>query len=211
MVIEQMVLHLEELEASLAQAQPLTQPAASDAIQPPKLRPVRRKQFPEHFERNENRIEPRECACPECGGPLGSIGKPGTAEVLKVKTITFTVTRHIRPKKRCSKCSIIVQAPAPSRPIEKSFAGASLLALVLTGLLTQSFRTLIEVLSTIVRAPDSVVVPRSTCRRRPIPPNNSRLGFRASVAFRQGWQRNSAQERFAVGGGRMQTHAGGER
>src|SRR5436305_4069557 len=29
-------------------------------------------------------------------------------------------------------CATIVQAPAPSRPIPKSFAGASLLALVLT-------------------------------------------------------------------------------
>ncbi len=52
--------------------------------------------------------------------------------MLDVKTVTFTVTRHIRPKKRCAKCSCIVQAPAPSRPIERSFAGASLLALVLT-------------------------------------------------------------------------------
>ena len=52
--------------------------------------------------------------------------------MLEVKTVTFTVTRHIRPKKRCSNCSCIVQAPAPSRPIEKSFAGASLLALVLS-------------------------------------------------------------------------------
>jgi|GEM_PF-2171861 len=42
------------------------------------------------------------------------------------------MTRHIRPKKRCSTCSTIVQAPAPSRPIERSFAGASLLALILT-------------------------------------------------------------------------------
>jgi transposase len=52
--------------------------------------------------------------------------------VLEVKTVTFTVTRHIRPKKRCVKCATIVQASAPSRPIPKSFAGASLLALVLT-------------------------------------------------------------------------------
>jgi transposase len=52
--------------------------------------------------------------------------------VLEVKTVTFTVTRHIRPKKRCSACSVIVQAPAPPRPIEKSFAGASLLALILS-------------------------------------------------------------------------------
>lgn len=52
--------------------------------------------------------------------------------MLEAKTLTFTVTRHIRPKKRCTKCSAIVQAPAPSRPIEKSFAGASLLAPVLS-------------------------------------------------------------------------------
>jgi transposase len=129
--LEQMVLHLEELEAGLAQQQSLMQPTTADTAEPVKGQPVRRKQFPEHFERNENRIEPKECACPECGGPLGSIGKPDTAEVLEVKAITFTVTRHIRPKKRCSKCSVILQAPAPSRPIEKSFAGASLLALVL--------------------------------------------------------------------------------
>ena len=60
---------------------------------------------------------------------MGALGTD-TAEVLEIKTISFTVTRHIRPKKRCSKCAVIVQAPAPARPIEESFAGASLLALV---------------------------------------------------------------------------------
>ena len=65
------------------------------------------------------------------GGPLGVLGSD-TAEVLEVKTVTFTVTRHIRRKQRCSACSVIVQAPAPSRPIERSFAGASLLALILS-------------------------------------------------------------------------------
>jgi len=60
-------------------------------------------------------IEPKECACPDCGGPLKGLGKD-EAEVQEVKTVTFTVTRHIRPKKRCMKCATIVQAPAPSRP-----------------------------------------------------------------------------------------------
>lgn len=54
------------------------------------------------------------------------------AEILEVKTVTFKVTKVIRPKKRCVKCATILQAPAPSRPIQKSFADASLLALVLT-------------------------------------------------------------------------------
>jgi hypothetical protein len=126
--IEQMVLSLEELEASVAQAQVTASPAAAA---PEKGQPTRRKHLPEHFERIDNTIEPSECACPDCGGPLGLLGSD-TAEVLEVKTVTFTVTRHIRPKKRCSTCSVIVQAPAPPRPIEKSFAGASLLALILS-------------------------------------------------------------------------------
>jgi len=128
--IEQMVLSLEALEASVAEA-PVPASAAIEVVVPEKGQPTRRKHLPEHFERIDNMIEPSECACPDCGGPLGLLGSD-TAEVLEVKTVTFTVTRHIRPKKRCSTCSVIVQAPAPSRPIEKSFAGASLLALILS-------------------------------------------------------------------------------
>ncbi|MGP1667073.1 MAG: IS66 family transposase, partial [Rhodanobacter sp.] len=126
--IEQMVLGLEALAPSVATA---ARSPAMDAATPDNEPPTRRKHLPEHFERIDNRIEPSECTCPGCGGPLGLLGSD-TAEVLEAKTITFTVTRHIRPKRRCSSCSIIVQAPAPSRPIEKSFAGASLLALVLS-------------------------------------------------------------------------------
>jgi CubicO group peptidase (beta-lactamase class C family)/transposase len=128
--IEQMVLSLEELEASIVQAQ-LPASAATDAAAPDRGQPTRRKHLPEHFERFDHTIEPSECACPDCGGPLGLLGTD-TSEVLEVKTVSFTVARHIRPKKRCSTCSVIVQAPAPSRPIEKSFADASRLALILS-------------------------------------------------------------------------------
>lgn len=125
--LEQMVL---SLEASVANAQAPAVPAAQPAVTP-KIQPIRRQRLPAHFERIDNTIEPSECACPDCGGPLGLLGTD-TAEVLEARTVTFTVTRHIRPKKRCSTCSVIVQAPAPARPIEKSFAGASLLALILS-------------------------------------------------------------------------------
>jgi len=122
----QLALSLEELAAiARAESEPDSAPAARE-------KPVRRKHFPEHFERIEEVIEPEECRCPECGGALKGFGTPDEAEVLEVKTVTFTVTRHIRPKKRCPKCSTIVQAAAPARPIEKSFAGASLLSLILT-------------------------------------------------------------------------------
>jgi transposase len=128
----QLPLTLEELKAAVAEAERQVQALPEiAAVQAPKGQPVRRKQLPEHFERISHVIEPKGCACAQCGGPLGDLGKD-EAEVLEVKTVTFTVTKHIRPKKRCKKCGTVVQAPAPSRPIEKSFAGASLLALVLT-------------------------------------------------------------------------------
>jgi transposase len=128
----QLPLSLEQLQAAVAQAVREAQ-AVSEAQTPPeKIKPVRRKHLPEHFERITNVIEPQECTCPDCGGALSPLGQADAAEVLEVKTVTFQVTRHIRPKKRCSKCATIVQAAAPSRPIPRSFAGASLLALILT-------------------------------------------------------------------------------
>ncbi len=128
----QIPLTFEELQAALAEAAREMPVTSSAALPPEKGKPVRRKSLPEHFERIDNIVQPPECVCPDCGGTLSSLGKPDEAEVLEVKTVTFKVTRHVRPKKRCSRCSTIVQAPAPSRPIERSFAGASLLALILT-------------------------------------------------------------------------------
>ena len=128
----QLPMSFEELKAALAEAERQVEAAGQvPAAEVPKGKPVRRKKLPEHFERIEQVIEPKACTCPDCGGPLKNLGQDAS-ELLQVKTVTFTVTRQIRPKKRCTKCSAIVQAPAPSRPIEKSFAGASLLALVLS-------------------------------------------------------------------------------
>ncbi|MGH7106600.1 MAG: IS66 family transposase [Acetobacteraceae bacterium] len=127
----QLPMSFEELKAAVREAEQQAQSTAIPTCDAPKGKPVRRKKLPEHFERIANIIEPAECTCPQCGGELKPLGQD-ESEVLEVKTVTFTVTRHIRPKRRCTKCSAIVQAPAPSRPIEKSFAGASLLALVLT-------------------------------------------------------------------------------
>jgi len=43
----------------------------------------------------------------------------------------FKVIRHVRPKLSCDHCDRIVQAPAPSRPIDRGLAGPGLLAHVL--------------------------------------------------------------------------------
>ena len=45
---------------------------------------------------------------------------------------SFQVMRHVRPKLCCTGCDVIVQAPAPSRPIDRGLAGPGLLAHVLT-------------------------------------------------------------------------------
>jgi transposase len=43
----------------------------------------------------------------------------------------FKVIRIVRPKLSCAGCSLVVQAPAPSRPIDRGLAGPGLLAHVL--------------------------------------------------------------------------------
>jgi transposase len=127
----QITLSLEEITAAMTNTLNTAANAAPAGTKKEKVKPVRRKQFPEHFERIDNRIEPDEHNCPDCGGEMSELGKPDVAEVIETKTVTFTVKRHIRPKKRCCRCSTIVQAPAAPRPLERSFAGSSFLALIL--------------------------------------------------------------------------------
>jgi transposase len=43
----------------------------------------------------------------------------------------FKVIRHVRPKLSCAACERIVQAEAPSRPIDRGLPGPGLLAHVL--------------------------------------------------------------------------------
>jgi len=53
------------------------------------------------------------------------------SEMLEYMPASFLVVRHVRPKLSCMKCDHIVQAVAPSRPIERGVAGPGLLAHVL--------------------------------------------------------------------------------
>jgi transposase len=53
------------------------------------------------------------------------------SEMLEYMPASFFVVRHVRPKLSCTKCDHIVQAWAPSRPIERGVAGPGLLAHVL--------------------------------------------------------------------------------
>ena len=53
------------------------------------------------------------------------------SEQLEYVPETFKVVRHVRPKFTCTGCDRVVEAPAPSRPIERGLAGPSLLAHVI--------------------------------------------------------------------------------
>jgi transposase len=74
-------------------------------------------------------IEPRQEACPDCGGTLRPLGED-ISEVLECVPARFKVIRTIRPKLSCGGCSRIVQEPSPNRQIDKGFAGPGLLAAI---------------------------------------------------------------------------------
>jgi transposase len=92
-------------------------------------RPVR-KPLPAHLPREVEVHQPASCQCPDCGNALRRIGEE-VSEQLEYIPARFKVIRHVRPKFACTRCDVIVQADAPSRPIARGLAGAGLLAHVL--------------------------------------------------------------------------------
>jgi transposase len=128
--IEQLELKLEELEANRAESASVIEPPATASTPAPAARPARRP-LPEHLPRQIETHTPAEQACPQCGGTLAKLGED-VSEMLEYVPAIFKVIRHVRPKLSCTGCDAIVQAPAPSRPIERGLAGPGLLAHVLT-------------------------------------------------------------------------------
>jgi transposase len=130
--IEQLELRLEDLEASQAESLvPGKDNLASEAATPvtPPRRPAR-KPLPEHLPRKTRTYVPEQTRCPACGGALRPLGED-VSEMLEYVPAHFEVIRLVRPKLSCTGCEQIVQASAPSRPIERGLAGPGLLAHVL--------------------------------------------------------------------------------
>ena len=118
--VEQLELLVEELETGLA-ASPVPAVAPAALRTPPARRPL-----PPTLPR-ETQVHATACVCPDCGGALKELGED-VAEQLEFIPEHFKVVRHVRPKFACGKCDLIVQAPAPSRPIDRGLAGPGLLA-----------------------------------------------------------------------------------
>jgi transposase len=131
--IEQLELRLEDLQSrpaeSASQGESPSAAAVSALLISTAAKAVRRP-LPDHLPRQTQRHEPKESACPDCGGELSKLGED-VSEMLEYVPASFFVIRHVRPKLSCTKCDHIVQAPAPSRPIERGIAGPGLLAHVL--------------------------------------------------------------------------------
>jgi len=128
--IEQLELRLDELETAQAEQSALSRtPVVVTSAATEKEKPGRRP-LPEHLPREVRKYLPKQAACPDCGGKLKSLGED-ISEILEYVPARFKVIRQVRPKLACVCCERIVQAAAPSRPIERGVAGPGLLAHVL--------------------------------------------------------------------------------
>jgi len=125
--IDQMELALETLHITQGERIPAQQLEAE--VTPPRSAPQRRP-LPEHLPRETQTHLPEGNLCPDCGQSLESAKILGedVSEVLEYVPASFRVIRHVRPRFACSCGNCIAQAPAPSRPIARSFAGPGLLA-----------------------------------------------------------------------------------
>ena len=123
--IEQLELKLEELETVRAERAVAQRTSLNDATGSPSRRPL-----PEHLPREVHTHTPTAHACPECGGELRKFGED-VSEMLEYVPSSFKVLRHVRPKLSCRSCEKVVQAEAPSRPIDRGIPGPGLLAHVL--------------------------------------------------------------------------------
>jgi len=129
--IEQLELRLEELESNRSEKEPnAPESAPVPASATPTVAKPARRALPDHLPRETRTHTPKETVCPQCQGELRKLGED-VAEMLEYVPASFRVVRHVRTKLSCTKCDCIVQAGAPSRPIERGLAGPGLLAHVL--------------------------------------------------------------------------------
>jgi transposase len=143
---EQLDLEIAQIELTLQVLQAVTPQPDTAAVAAPtthekvsplrERRPAVRRALPDHLPRETVvHVSPavrNGCTCAQCGGKLRKLGQD-VAEMLELVPAYFKVIRHVREKHSCVNCAGIVQAPAPSRPIERGLPGPGLLAHVVAG------------------------------------------------------------------------------
>ena len=123
--IAQLELELEELHIAQGSRVPVVEVAETVERIAPKRRPL-----PEHLPRDIQTHMPAQSACPDCGGEWKMLGED-VSEVLERVPASYRVIRHVRPRLTCSCCERMTQAPAPSRPIARSYFGPGLISHVI--------------------------------------------------------------------------------
>jgi transposase len=123
--IDQLELELEELHINQGERASVVDVQESSTRHAP-----RRRALPEHLPHDIHEHLPDAVACPDCGGAWKKLGED-VSEVLEYLPASFRVMRHVRPRLACTCCDRMAQAPAPSRPIARSFVGPGLLAHVI--------------------------------------------------------------------------------
>lgn len=124
--IGQLQLELEELHINQGERAQKVELAQAPASRPA----PQRRALPEHLPRDIEEHLPADAACPDCGGAWTRLGED-VSEVLEHIPASFRIVRHVRPRLACRCCDRMAQAPAPSRPIARSFAGPGLLSHVM--------------------------------------------------------------------------------
>jgi len=131
-LLDQLELHLEELEAAAAEDELEAQKAAAKTttVQAFERRQPKRKPFPDHLPRKRVVVEaPTTCGC--CGSErLLKLGEDVT-ETLEVIPRQWKVIQTVREKFSCRDCERIGQPPAPFHVVPRGWAGPSLLAMIL--------------------------------------------------------------------------------
>jgi transposase len=126
--LEQLEFQLEELEVDQAAKEAALPPAAQTTAKSRRRRP--RKPLPEDLPREVITYPPSTTCCPDCGGALRQFGEDVSEQLERIPA-SYKVIQHVRPKFACGACEQVVQAPAPTRPIDQGLPGPGLLAHVL--------------------------------------------------------------------------------
>ena len=131
LLVDQLELGLEELEASAGEDEALSQRAAmgTNVEAFTRARPSR-KPLPDHLPR-ERVVIPAPASCPCCGSErLSKLGEDVT-ETLEVIPRRWKVVQTVRERFACRACEAVTQPPAPFHATPRGLFGPSLLAMIM--------------------------------------------------------------------------------
>jgi transposase len=132
LLVEQLELAIEDLEETQAEQETKAEIAAPEIAKQKRAQNPRppRRPLPDNLP-VERIVEPAPCACGKCGSVrLHKLGEV-VSKTLECEPRRWKIIEHVREKFSCRDCEAITEAPAPSHPIPRGFAGPSLLAMVL--------------------------------------------------------------------------------